>query len=74
MYVKGSGSNYAVGYCEEGHEISDECLDAIRREVEKCDAFHGFEILSSLCGGTGSGLGMLLTELVRTGNCGLTFF
>ncbi len=43
----------------------DSCLDAIRKEVERCEFLQGFQISHSLGGGTGSGLGTLLLSKVR---------
>ena len=40
-------------------------MDIIRREVEICDNFQGFQMNHSVMGGTGSGFGSLLTEKLR---------
>ena len=37
----------------------------VRREVEKCDLFGGFLVMQSLAGGTGSGLGARLAQLLK---------
>jgi tubulin beta len=55
-----SGGVFSQGYYEVGPEIIDTTLDAIRREVETTDAFQGFQLTRSICGGTGSGFGSLL--------------
>ena len=37
-------------------------LEPIRKSIERCDRFHGFQHFSSFGGGTGSGLGTLLAR------------
>lgn len=61
----GAGNNWAKGHYTEGAEICENVLDVIRREVERCDCFQGFQFTHSLGGGTGSGFGTLLTSKVR---------
>ena len=41
------------------------CAQAAWREVVGCDSLQGFQIVQSLGGGTGSGLGTLLMEALR---------
>jgi hypothetical protein len=38
-------------------ELSEEILDRVRRRVEACDSLSGFLVISSMGGGTSSGLG-----------------
>lgn len=40
-------------------------LDVVRREAEGCDCMQGFQMVHSLGGGTGSGLGCLLLRKIR---------
>ncbi|XP_062390388.1 tubulin beta chain-like [Sardina pilchardus] len=61
----GAGNNWAKGHYTEGSELIDEILDTVRRESEACDWLQGFQLLHSLGGGTGSGLGSLLLAKVR---------
>jgi len=61
----GSGNNWARGYFEYGSQYGDDILDKARREVEKCDMFGGFLVMQSLAGGTGSGLGARLAQLLK---------
>lgn len=61
----GAGNNWAKGHYTEGSEISECALDSVRRETERCDSLQGFQILHSLGGGTGSGLGTLLITKLR---------
>ena len=37
----------------------DRILDAFRKEAEACDCLQGFNVIHSLGGGTGSGLGLV---------------
>ena len=40
-------------------------LDMVQREAEACDRIGGFLSLLSLAGGTGSGVGAYITEMLR---------
>ncbi|KAH7884792.1 beta-tubulin [Phlebopus sp. FC_14] len=57
----GAGNNWAKGWAE----LIDAILDIIRRQSEGCDALQGFQIIHSLGGGTGAGLGSLLLSKLR---------
>ncbi|KAF8839510.1 beta-tubulin 2 [Paxillus ammoniavirescens] len=61
----GAGNNWAKGYYTEGAELIDGIFDVIRRQSEACDALQGFQIIHSLGGGTGAGLGSLLLSKLR---------
>ena len=43
----------------------DSVLDVVRKEAEGCDCLQGFQLIHSLGGGTGSGMGTLLISKVR---------
>jgi tubulin beta len=43
----------------------DEVLDNIRQQTENADSLQGFQLLHSLGGGTGSGMGALLLSKIR---------
>jgi tubulin beta len=58
----GAGNNWAKGYFSYGAEVIEEVLDQVRRAVELCDSVQGFQIMHSIGGGTGSGLGSLIVE------------
>jgi len=60
----GTGSNWARGYYG-GAEMASHVADAIRSEVERCDRLQGFQLVHSLGGGTGSGLGGRVLDNVR---------
>lgn len=61
----GAGNCWAKGHCTDGVEIADICMDVVRKQVESCDCFQGFQFVHSLGGGTGSGLGSLMLCKVR---------
>ena len=60
-----SSNNWAKGHYTEGAELADSVIDVLRREVEHCDHIQGFQIMHSIGGGCGSGMGMLLTGMIR---------
>lgn len=60
----GTGSNWAKGYYG-GGEMSRRVAEAVRSEVERCDRLQGFQLVHSLGGGTGSGLGVRVLNNVR---------
>lgn len=61
----GRGANWAFAYSaagkgqvsglNESKSLAEDVLEAARKESERCDAFSGFVMTHSLCGGTGSG-------------------
>jgi tubulin beta len=63
----GAGNNWAKGHYTEGAELVEEVSDKIRQEVEQCDSPQGFQLMHSLGGGTGSGMGTLLLLKIRDG-------
>ena len=62
---KGSGNNWASGYCKHGGQASEELLEMVQRQVERCDRLDGFLVLMSVAGGTGSGIGAKVTEALN---------
>ncbi|XP_046608892.1 tubulin beta-1 chain-like [Neodiprion virginianus] len=60
-----AANNWAKGHFTEGAELADLALDIIRREAESCDLLQGFQLLHSIGGGTGSGMGTLLMKKMR---------
>ena len=62
---RGSGNNWAHGFCRHGPAIEKRFMDMVQREAEKCDRLDGFLVLMSLAGGTGSGVGAYLTRCLR---------
>lgn len=63
--TSGAGNNWAKGHYTDGAEIAEEVLEVLRKEAEKCECLQGFQLLHSLGGGTGSGLGTLLLSKIR---------
>ncbi|KAK2467269.1 hypothetical protein APHAL10511_000818 [Amanita phalloides] len=61
----GAGNNWAKGFYTEGAELIDPILDIIRRQADACDALQGFQLIHSLGGGSGAGLGSLLLSKLR---------
>ncbi|CAK8681444.1 unnamed protein product [Clavelina lepadiformis] len=61
----GSGNNWSYGYKVHAPQCREPIMDMVQHEVEKCDHFGGFLVLSSLAGGTGSGLGSYITGSLR---------
>lgn len=61
----GAGNNWARGHYTEGAEIIDAVLDVTRRQVEKCDCLQGFQMVHSIGGGSGSGMGTLLLKNLK---------
>lgn len=52
-------------WCTTGAELIDPILEIVRRQTEACDALQGFQLLHSIGGGTGAGLGSLLLSKFR---------
>ena len=61
----GAANNWAKGFYTDGAEIVEPIFDALRREAESCDLLQGFQLVHSIGGGTGSGLGCLLLSKIR---------
>jgi tubulin beta len=61
----GAGNNWAKGHYTEGAEKVDAVLDVVRKEAENCDCLQGFQMIHSLGGGTGAGMGTLLVSKIR---------
>ncbi|NP_001081147.1 tubulin delta 1 L homeolog [Xenopus laevis] len=62
---QGCGNNWANGYCMQGPKHKDIVMDLVRKQVEKCDRLGGFFTITSMAGGTGSGMGTFLTRCLR---------
>lgn len=61
----GAGNNWARGHYTEGAELIDCVLDVTRRQVENCDCLQGFQMVHSIGGGSGSGMGSLLLKKLK---------
>ena len=62
----GAGNNFAQGFFEYGDIYRERIIDIIRRNVEACDNPGMFQVIHSLGGGTGSGLGSKLFEIISS--------
>ncbi|XP_026666869.1 tubulin beta chain-like isoform X2 [Ceratina calcarata] len=63
--LTGAANNWAKGYYTEGAELSSFALERIRAEAEACDLLQGIQVVHSLSGGTGGGMGSLLLERLK---------
>ncbi|KAF7418466.1 hypothetical protein HZH68_001119 [Vespula germanica] len=61
----GTSNNWAKGYYTEGAELTDKALDLVRKEAESCDLMQGIQLVHSLGGGTGGGMGSLLLQKLK---------
>jgi tubulin beta len=61
----GADNNWAKGHYTDGALLIDSVMDVLRREAESCDRLQGFQMMHSLGGGTGSGMGTLLISKIR---------
>lgn len=55
----------AVGHDVYGPMYKESILEAVRKQAEYCDSLQSFFIIGSLGGGTGSGLGSYIWEILR---------
>mmetsp|Transcript_12991 Transcript_12991/g.39994 ORF Transcript_12991/g.39994 Transcript_12991/m.39994 type:complete len:464 (+) Transcript_12991:168-1559(+) len=60
----GAGNIWASGYAQ-GQQHEEQLLDMIDREAEGSDSLEGFTLCHSIAGGTGSGLGSYLLEMLN---------
>ncbi|KAG5679118.1 hypothetical protein PVAND_008710 [Polypedilum vanderplanki] len=65
MGSTGAGNNWAKGFYTEGAAQMENVLEIIKKQVECCDCLQGFQMLHSIGGGTGSGMGSLLLRHLR---------
>ncbi|CCI46703.1 unnamed protein product [Albugo candida] len=63
--VSGAGNNWAYGYCVYGPQYREMLLSKLHQAVELCDSLQSFFLLHSMGGGTGSGLGTYILELLE---------
>ncbi|CAK9184101.1 unnamed protein product [Ilex paraguariensis] len=61
-----AANNFARGHYTIGKEIVELCLDRIRKLADNCTGLQGFLVFNAVGGGTGSGLGSLLLERLRS--------
>jgi tubulin delta len=63
--ASGSANNWAFGYYRQGPALGHCAVEMVRREAEHCDRLSGLIFFQSLSGGTGSGAGSSMSELLR---------
>lgn len=63
--VSGSGNNWAVGNRFYGLKYREQILETVRKQVEQCDCLQCFFFLHSMGGGTGSGIGTYILDLLK---------
>eukprot|EP01060_Flectonema_neradi_P027272 TRINITY_DN3688_c0_g2_i1.p1 TRINITY_DN3688_c0_g2~~TRINITY_DN3688_c0_g2_i1.p1 ORF type:complete len:402 (+),score=57.29 TRINITY_DN3688_c0_g2_i1:34-1239(+) len=61
----GSANNWAFGYNIQGICCGETIHEEIQTELERADAIEGIQLLHSVGGGTGSGVGSFILETVR---------
>ncbi|XP_076113504.1 tubulin alpha-1B chain-like [Mytilus galloprovincialis] len=61
-----AANNYARGHYFIGKEMIDIVMDRIRKLTDACTGLQGFMIYHSIGGGTGSGFGSLLLEMLTS--------
>lgn len=62
--VSGAGNNWAHGHEVYGPQYLEQLRDTFRRTSEQCDSLQSFFLTHSLGGGTGSGLGSFILEML----------
>lgn len=60
----GAANNWQYGYSY-GLQYQEELINMIDRECDKCENLSTFQLMHSVAGGTGSGVGSLLLELLN---------
>lgn len=65
IYDKGRPGNWCAGHYTEGSEIISNIEDEVRKLVETCNKFQGFQLFHSVGGCTGGGLGTLIVEKLK---------
>uniref|UniRef100_A0A5S6K0Q5 Histone-binding protein RBBP7 n=1 Tax=Xenopus tropicalis TaxID=8364 RepID=A0A5S6K0Q5_XENTR len=63
--VSGSGNNWAVGHKLYGGQYREHIVENLRRTAEQCDCLQCFFVIHSMGGGTGSGLGTFVLNVLE---------
>lgn len=61
----GAANNWAKGFYGEGAELLDGIMELTRKHANECDSLQGFQMVHSIGGGTGSGLGSLMLRKLQ---------
>ncbi|CDK26334.1 unnamed protein product [Kuraishia capsulata CBS 1993] len=59
----GAGNNWARGF-NYGKQHEEDLLEIVDRSLDQCDSPEGFQLVHSVAGGTGSGMGSFMLELL----------
>ena len=62
--VSGAGNNWAQGFYDYGKNYKDKILNQVNNVLEQCDSPQCFLITHSIGGGTGSGLGSYVVNIL----------
>ena len=62
---EGSGNNWAYGFYHHGPECEEPILERFRLLIEKLDYIQSLLFFQSLAGGTGSGIGSYLIDVIK---------
>lgn len=62
--ASGSGNNWARGYAYYGSKHGERISESIQSQLEACDCCESVMLMNSVSGGTGSGLGSFILELM----------
>ncbi|EDO46346.1 predicted protein [Nematostella vectensis] len=63
--VSGCGNNWATGHMLYGHQYKEQISETIRHAAELCDCLQCFFLIHSMGGGTGSGVGTYVLNLLH---------
>ncbi|XP_064597116.1 tubulin epsilon chain-like [Liolophura sinensis] len=63
--VSGSGNNWAVGHKMYGTQYREQIYESVRRAAEFCDCLQCFFVIHSMGGGTGSGVGTYVLNILQ---------
>ncbi|XP_046878219.1 tubulin epsilon chain isoform X2 [Hypomesus transpacificus] len=63
--VSGSGNNWAVGHMTYGTAYREQIVEQLRKAAEHCDCLQCFFLIHSMGGGTGSGLGTRVLNILE---------
>ncbi|XP_048348499.1 tubulin epsilon chain isoform X1 [Sphaerodactylus townsendi] len=63
--VSGSGNNWAVGHKMYGCQYEERIVEKLRKIAEHCDCLQCFFVIHSMGGGTGSGLGTFVLNVLE---------
>ncbi|XP_066469628.1 tubulin epsilon chain isoform X3 [Tiliqua scincoides] len=63
--VSGSGNNWAVGHKVYGCQYRESIIEKLRQTAEHCDCLQCFFVIHSMGGGTGSGLGTFILQILE---------